>query len=116
MDDYAVVLNAGSSSLKFCVFRRPRRSLAARSARPDRRHRHGARVFGKDGGRRVDRRPSAGPPTVRDGRTRSSFVATWLRDRYGGAHVVGVGHRVVHGGARYTGPDDRHARGPEGSA
>ncbi len=24
MDDYAVVLNAGSSSLKFCVYRRPK--------------------------------------------------------------------------------------------
>ena len=23
MDDYAIVLNAGSSSLKFCVYRRP---------------------------------------------------------------------------------------------
>jgi acetate kinase len=23
MDDYALVLNAGSSSLKFCVYRRP---------------------------------------------------------------------------------------------
>jgi acetate kinase len=33
MDDYALVLNAGSSSLKFCVFQRPREEswrLAAR--------------------------------------------------------------------------------------
>ena len=41
MDDYALVLNAGSSSLKFCVFRRPADcELAAGSARPDRRNRH----------------------------------------------------------------------------
>ena len=41
MDDYALVLNAGSSSLKFCVFQRPaRRRLATGSARPDRRYRH----------------------------------------------------------------------------
>ena len=26
MDDYALVLNAGSSSLKFCVYRRPEAS------------------------------------------------------------------------------------------
>ena len=40
MDDYALVLNAGSSSLKFCVFRRPdEASCGARGARPDRRHR-----------------------------------------------------------------------------
>ena len=28
----------------------------------------------------------------------------WLRSKYGGSRVVGVGHRVVHGGARFTGP------------
>jgi acetate kinase len=31
-------------------------------------------------------------------------LAVWLRSRYGGARVVGVGHRVVHGGARYARP------------
>ena len=42
-----LVLNAGSSSLKFCVYRRPRaRRLAARGARPDRGHRHVAAAVG----------------------------------------------------------------------
>jgi acetate kinase len=31
-------------------------------------------------------------------------LAAWLRGRYAGARVLGVGHRVVHGGARYSGP------------
>ena len=31
-------------------------------------------------------------------------LAAWLRSRYAGARVLGVGHRVVHGGATYAGP------------
>ena len=41
---------------------------------------------------------------VSDGRTALDALATWLRSRYGGARVLGVGHRVVHGGAQYAGP------------
>src|SRR5207247_4878923 len=33
------------------------------------------------------------------------FLSAWLRSRYGGSvSVLGVGHRVVHGGARFAGP------------
>ncbi len=31
-------------------------------------------------------------------------LAAWLRSRYGGARVLAVGHRVVHGGPRYDRP------------
>jgi acetate kinase len=31
-------------------------------------------------------------------------LAAWLRSRFQGARVVGVGHRVVHGGAHYGAP------------
>ena len=41
---------------------------------------------------------------VRDVRAALDSLASWLRSRYGGARVLGVGHRVVHGGARFTGP------------
>jgi acetate kinase len=41
---------------------------------------------------------------VKDGRAALGYVADWLHERYGGARVRGIGHRVVHGGARYTGP------------
>ena len=41
MDDYALVLNAGSSSLKFCVYCRPaRQGWRLECAGADRRHRH----------------------------------------------------------------------------
>src|SRR5262249_24972804 len=31
-------------------------------------------------------------------------LASWLRSTYGGARILDVGHRVVHGGVRFTGP------------
>jgi acetate kinase len=42
--------------------------------------------------------------SVTDGRAALDVLAGWLRARYGGARVLGVGHRVVHGGAKYAGP------------
>jgi len=42
--------------------------------------------------------------TVRDGRNALGALATWLRSKYGGSRVLGVGHRVVHGGSRFKGP------------
>ena len=118
MDDYALVLNAGSSSLKFCVYRRrpdgdPWR-LEARgqidgigttprfSAKDD----AGERLI--DAAARRDRARRRAP--------RSTRSPSWLRARYGGARVLGVGHRVVHGGADLRRADDRHAAGPRRAA
>jgi acetate kinase len=104
MDEYTVVVNAGSSSLKFSVFRRP----AAEAWRLEARGQiegigTDPRFSAKSGADEsvADRQPAS---SVKDGRTAIGFVADWLRGRYGGAHVRGVGHRIVHGGARYTGP------------
>ena len=41
---------------------------------------------------------------LQDGRAALGYVANWLRERYGGARVRGIGHRIVHGGTRYSGP------------
>ena len=105
MDDYAVVLNAGSSSLKFCVYRRPEAEAWRLEARgliegigtaP--------RFAAKDGsGARLDAN-DLDKSAVHDGRTALDALAAWLRSRYGGARVLGVGHRVVHGGAKFAGP------------
>ena len=84
MDDYALVLNAGSSSLKFCVYRRRRRtSVAARGARPDRGHRHVAALRPR---RTAPARSSPTSALRRDGRAtaarRSTALAGWLRAHY----------------------------------
>ena len=104
MDDYALVLNAGSSSLKFCVFQRP----PGQNWRLEARGQiegigTSARLSVKDenGKSLADKKLGKG---VRDGRNAVAELATWLRSNYGGSRVLGVGHRVVHGGARFDKP------------
>jgi len=103
-DDYALVLNAGSSSLKFCVFCRPEEKGWQLEARGQIEGIGTApRLGAKDGAGETiaDQALDAG---VRDGRAALDRLAGWLRERYRGARVLGVGHRVVHGGPRFAGP------------
>ena len=104
MDDYALVLNAGSSSLKFNVYRRPevegwrleaRGQIEGIGTQP--------RLTAKDGegGKLVDQKLD---DSVRDGQGALDALAAWLRSKWGGSRVLGVGHRVVHGGALFEGP------------
>lgn len=104
MDAYALVLNAGSSSLKFCVFKRPEGSLWKVASR--------GQIEGigtsphltvkDDGGKKlVDEKLD---PSVRDGRAAIDILSAWLRANHSGGRIVGVGHRVVHGGPRFSGP------------
>ena len=104
MDDYALVLNAGSSSLKFCVFARPPDGAWRLEARGQIEGIGTApRLAAKDGaGEKLADQPL--DAAVRDGRGALDSLAAWLRSRFGGARVLGVGHRVVHGGARFAGP------------
>ena len=105
MDDYAVVLNAGSSSLKFCIFRRPQNEAWDWASRGQIEGIGTApRFSAKDGsGQKLEDR-ELDKSAVRDGRSALETLASWLRSTYGGASVLGVGHRVVHGGAHYAGP------------
>ena len=105
MDDYALVLNAGSSSLKFCVFERPQGERWRLEARGQiegigTSPRLTAKV--DDGERPVSE--ELDKTTVRDGNAAVNALAGWLRSRYGGSQVLGVGHRVVHGGAKFDRP------------
>jgi acetate kinase len=106
MNDHAVVLvlNAGSSSLKFSVYQ-----VVSAGAWP-------LEVSGqiegigtlprfsaKDGrGATLDRHDL--DASTRDAGAALDFLAGWLRARYEGVRVLGVGHRVVHGGAQYAAP------------
>src|SRR5262245_49004641 len=104
MDDYALVLNAGSSSLKFCVFQRPEGKswrLEARGQIEGIGTSPRLAVKNSDGEKLADEKLDQ---AVRDGRAAIDVLATWLRSKYGGSRVLGVGHRVVHGGARFASP------------
>lgn len=105
MSDHALVLNAGSSSLKFCVYRRledggwevaSRGQIDGIGVAPK------LAARGGDGAVLSDQRLPAGE--VRDVRAALDVLAGWLRERYGGSPVAGVGHRVVHGGAKHAQP------------
>ncbi len=103
MDDYALVLNAGSSSLKFCVYHRPEKEnwqLASRG-----------QIEGIGTSPRLSAKDAEGKSLVEqqldavsDGRKALDSLAVWLRTIYGGARILGVGHRVVHGGAQFEKP------------
>ena len=102
MEDYALALNAGSSSLKFCVYRKPAATWRLESRGQIEGIGTKPRLTAKDcDGRSLADEHLEG---VRDGRGALDSLATWLRAHYSGARVVAVGHRVVHGGAKYTGP------------
>jgi acetate kinase len=104
MDPYALVLNAGSSSLKFCVFQQPRGAPWQVEARGQIEGIGTApRMTVKDaeGRKRLDEKLD---PAVRDGRAAIDTLAAWLRAHYQGGRIVGVGHRVVHGGPRFGSP------------
>jgi acetate kinase len=104
MDPFALVINAGSSSLKFSVLR----SYAPQAWRIAVRGQIDGigtsprlTVTGEEG---QDTATQPLGPEVRDGAAALDVLTAWLRSRYGGARVLGVGHRVVHGGRRFTEP------------
>jgi acetate kinase len=104
MDNYALVLNAGSSSLKFCMFHRPQGApweVGARGQIEGIGTSPHLSVKNAQGVKLADEKLDA---TVRDGRGAIDYLAGWLRSKYQGGRIVGVGHRVVHGGPRFSSP------------
>jgi len=104
MVSHVLVLNAGSSSLKFGMYERPERGSLALVAqgqvegigtRP--------RLSAKDeaGGTLVDQDLGA---DVRDGSRALDQLAEWLSSRFDRDSLVAVGHRVVHGGQQFDRP------------
>jgi acetate kinase len=103
VNDYALVLNAGSSSLKFCVFERPegeRWRLEARGQIEGIGTAPRLTAKGEDGQSLADEKVTA----VSNVRDALDTLAAWLKSKYGGSRVLGVGHRVVHGGPKFAEP------------
>jgi acetate kinase len=104
MRSYALIINAGSSSVKFCIYERLKHKDWCVSTR--------GQVAGIGSSPSFSAKDANGTilaervlnRDVHDGRTAIDAIAGWLRSDYRGAHILGVGHRVVHGGATYTRP------------
>jgi acetate kinase len=103
MDEYLLVLNVGSSSLKFRLYEHPS-SGDWRAAADGRIEGIGdeARFEARDGaGRALERRDL---PSVRDAAGALRTLLDWFDAVFAGPKIVAVGHRVVHGGQRYAEP------------
>jgi acetate kinase len=104
MSGYVLILNAGSSSLKFRVYELGSVpdgwNIAA-----------GGQIEGIGTAPRLTAKDGAGNavadeklPGKSDARAALDALAKWLRGRFGAKGLTGVGHRVVHGGASYAAP------------
>ena len=104
MSGHLLILNAGSSSLKFRVYELGTAADSWNVAAGGQVEGIGTapRLHAKDGaGNAIADEKLAGKS---DARAALDALAKWLRTRFGGAALAGVGHRVVHGGASYAAP------------
>ena len=104
MSRYVLILNAGSSSLKFRVYELGDDAGSWNVAA-------GGQIEGIGTALRLQAKDGAGQPIAADalpGKADAPAaldgLAHWLRTRFGDAALAGVGHRVVHGGASYAAP------------
>ena len=104
MSNAILVLNAGSSSIKFSLFPadgRPTQQTLLCDGEMDGIG-HGVHFVAKDsmGKALIDER-------LAEGTTHEEALGPllpWLEHHFAGSRLVGAGHRVVHGGARYATP------------
>lgn len=102
MNPLLLILNAGSSSLKFAVH-----EAGEASPRPLRRG--VVEEIGRHGRFRILSSPGSGGDenhavAVRDHQEALRLALDWLESRHAGLKLTAAGHRVVHGGARFQGP------------
>lgn len=103
-DGTVLVLNAGSSSLKFTVYRQLTAAGGEVAA--------SGQIEGIGTAPRFSVRDGAGKKLhddkldvgVKDAALALEFLFRWLQSYLDGARVLGVGHRVVHGGAKHVKP------------
>ncbi|HEU4580007.1 MAG TPA: acetate/propionate family kinase [Polyangiaceae bacterium] len=104
MIDGILVLNAGSSSLKFQVFELATR-LSARLRGQIERIGTAPRFVAKNASGSPLASLELSPAEGRDHAACLAFLASWLREKVaGGVSLAAVGHRVSHGGTEYTQP------------
>lgn len=104
-DGSVLVLNAGSSSLKFTLYQQPSANGGVGVA-------NGQIEAIGGGSPHFSARDAAGrtladeavDASLRDMPAALEMLSRWLKQRFGGTRMLGVGHRVVHGGSRYRQP------------
>src|SRR5688572_27709177 len=104
MTDAIVVLNAGSSSIKFSLFllRGPDLDLDVRGQVEGLSDAPHFVAKGKQGETRAEQSWPAGTDLGHE--EALEHLVAFLRTELSGIHLVGVGHRVVHGGLDFEKP------------
>lgn len=104
MTDCTLVINAGSSSLKFSVFESANGSLDLLLSGNLEELYQAAQFRARDAkGQEIDARSWAvADAPGHDGAI--AFLLDWLKERLQGRRISSVGHRVVHGGRHYAVP------------
>ena len=104
MADAIVVLNAGSSSIKFALFVDRDGELELDVGGQIEGLYTAPRFVARERGGEVKAEASWGEGATLDHGGALDYLVPFLRERLAGGHLVGVGHRVVHGGLEYTQP------------
>ena len=100
-----LVVNAGSSSLKFAVYAAGRdRGWGVEAQGQVEGIGTAPRLAVRDGSGAVLADAALDGAALRDGHAALDALWAWLRERLGIARLAGVGHRVVHGGTEFRGP------------
>ena len=104
MSDAILVVNAGSSSIKFSLFLERGEALDLLLGGQIEGLYSAPRFTAKDAAGAIvgERQWADGEPLGHDGGL--AHLADFLRERLGEHRLTGVGHRVVHGGAAYAAP------------
>ncbi|MDF0605437.1 acetate/propionate family kinase [Neisseriaceae bacterium TC5R-5] len=102
--DVILVINAGSSSIKFSVFSVAAGTLApVTSGKLEEIYTHPYFQARRQNGELIEeKRWSLGERLGHDAAI--SFLFGWLSEHAQGANLLAVGHRIVHGGSGYTAP------------
>lgn len=107
MNDHVLVINAGSSSIKFAVYPangdwknpyRVRGELEGIGHAPRLHARTPEGLLAQEQAPLSCNSPSFGPQEA------VTFLVEWLRQNLGHHRLVAAGHRVVHGGERFSAP------------
>jgi len=99
---FILTINGGSSSIKFALFRAVDSSAPVTRGMVDRIGLPNSEMRITDvATQQLSRRTVLAP----DHRTCVGFITEWLEEQVGMGRLCAVGHRVVHGGKTYSGPE-----------
>ena len=104
MSEAIAVLNAGSSSIKFSLFRIRGHELELESRGQVEGLYTAPRFVSKAASGTVEAEKSWGEGVKLGHEGGLDHIVAHVRERLGGDRLIGVGHRVVHGGIEYTQP------------